>query len=131
MTKNVDASADKSDGIEKQTLEHFTRSEFKCKCCGECKMDPVFLQQLDHARDIAGIPFVIHSGYRCPSHNTAEGSTSDNHPLGVAADILCDSGPLRLKIVRALLTAGFQRLGIGKTFIHADLNDGPTSIWLY
>jgi uncharacterized protein YcbK (DUF882 family) len=94
-------------------------------------MAPAFLEMIDEARDRAGVPFIINSGYRCGAHNLAVGSTSNNHTRGVAADIRCEDGPTRLKILKALLETGFKRIGIHKTFIHADINAGPKSIWLY
>lgn len=112
--------------------KHFTIGEFACRCCGKARMDPVFVDRLDRARELAGVPFVIVSGYRCPEHNRAVGSTSDNHTKGVAADIACDHGPVRLLVVSALLDAGFRRLGIGRKFIHVDANGSRVdSIWLY
>jgi uncharacterized protein YcbK (DUF882 family) len=86
---------------------------------------------LDRARGIAGVPFEIVSGYRCLHHNADVGSTSTNHTSGKAADIRCTDGQTRVKIVGALLEVGFNRLGIGPTFIHADINQGPQAIWLY
>jgi uncharacterized protein YcbK (DUF882 family) len=94
-------------------------------------MDTLFLSQIDNARDYAGTPFTINSGFRCPKHNEAVGSTSENHTSGKAADIACISGPERIKIVQGLIRAGFRRIGIGKTFIHADSRDDIESIWLY
>ena len=57
-------------------LRHFSPAEFACKCgCGSGmeKMDPTFLRMLDEARELAGIPFVLASAYRCPKHNKAVG----------------------------------------------------------
>lgn len=94
-------------------------------------MDEKFLTILNRARAIAGIPFVIMSGYRCPKHE-AEVEGKGNHPKGTASDIRCDEGNERLRILNGLLTAGFKRIGIAKTFIHADITPGrPDSIWLY
>jgi zinc D-Ala-D-Ala carboxypeptidase len=113
-------------------LRYFELSEFECPCCKQAKMDQIFLNMLDHAREFAQVPFIINSGYRCDQHNREVGSTSNNHTSGRAADIACKDGPTRLRIVSALLKAGFKRLGIAKTFIHVDSNDGsPESIWLY
>jgi hypothetical protein len=95
------------------------------------KMEPEFLEKLDEARDIAGIPFVISSGKRCPKHNKEVGSTSTNHTLGVASDIRCTNGPARFKIIKALIEVGFSRIGVAKTFIHCDANMLPSSIWFY
>ena len=47
-------------------------------------------------------------------------------------DIHCNDGAERLRIVRALIKAGFKRIGINKTFIHVDMDvDKNNSIWVY
>ena len=112
-------------------MKNFTLEEFKCKCCGVQHMDSLFLLQLDNAREFAGVPFEITSGYRCPKHNAEVGSTSGNHPSGKASDIKCTNGPVRLKIVMGLIRAGFRRIGIRKDFIHVDSMNEVESIWLY
>jgi len=111
-------------------VRYFQPKEFDCRCgCGSNLMSPAFLLLIDEARHRAGVPFVISSGYRCEAHNHAIGSITDNHPKGLAADIKCLAGPTRLKIVKALLDVGFRRLGVYKHFIHADINEGPQSLW--
>lgn len=112
-------------------MKNFNIHEFDCQCCGGNQMKPDFLEKLDTARDIAGIPFKISSGYRCPKHNKEIGSTATNHPLGVASDIRCTDGLSRFKIIAALIQAGFTRIGVAKTFIHCDTNTLPSSIWFY
>lgn len=106
-------------------------SELRCPCCGEVIIDDAFLARLRLAREIAGVPFVINSGFRCASHNKEVGSTSLNHVEGKAADIRVIDGPTRGKILRGLYEAGFKRIGITKTFIHADSMDLVESCWLY
>ncbi len=112
-------------------MKYFKLEEFKCHCCGKSNMDAIFLAQIDNARDYAGVPFHINSGYRCEKHNKEVGSTSKNHTSGKAADISCTTGPHRLKIVMGLIRAGFRRIGIRKDFIHADSMDEVESMWLY
>ena len=113
-------------------MKYFKIEEFKCKCgCGKAEMNQKFTQMLDMARGESGVPFHITSGYRCPKHNKNVGSTSTNHTLGVAADIACNNGGTRLKIIDALLAVGFKRIGVHKNFIHADINEMPASVWLY
>ena len=112
-------------------MHHFKIEEFTCPCCGVQHMDALFLEQIDNARDYAGVPFKINSGYRCPKHNAEVGSTSKNHTSGKAADIACGYGPDRMKIVAALIRAGFRRIGIHKLFIHVDSMDDIASMWLY
>jgi hypothetical protein len=51
----------------------------------------------------------------------------------MAADIACSGSRERFHMVRALLGVGFDRIGIGRTFIHVD-NDPAKSedvIWHY
>ncbi|MFA5436152.1 MAG: D-Ala-D-Ala carboxypeptidase family metallohydrolase [Candidatus Neomarinimicrobiota bacterium] len=113
-------------------MTHFTIDEFTCKCgCGRNNIDPDFLRMLDIARSIAGVPFIINSGCRCPEHNKAVGSTSDNHIEGHAADIKALNGYMRMRILSGLVKAGFKRIGIHKTFIHADNMDKTESCWVY
>ena len=101
-------------------------------------MQPSFLYLLNQARHIAGIPFEITSGFRVEAdieRLEKEGykvSKNSSHLKGYAADIACESGLERLKIVQSLLEAGFTRIGIAKTFIHVDNDpDKPNSIWTY
>ena len=101
-------------------------------------MDHSFLQMLDDARGIAGIPFKITSGYRSVEHNQKVGGVSNSsHLIGKACDIAVGSGKERYVIINALIKAGFTRLGVGQTFIHCD-NDSieqngtkSNSIWTY
>ncbi|MFA5262130.1 MAG: D-Ala-D-Ala carboxypeptidase family metallohydrolase [Candidatus Omnitrophota bacterium] len=115
---------------------YFDYAEFACKCgCGKNETDPVFVDMLDNARAFSGTPFIINSGYRCPLHNQAVGSHANNHPSGQAADIRCTEGPARMKIVEALIRAGFRRIGFHNKFIHADRmdqsHDKVQSFWPY
>ncbi len=113
-------------------MSYFTKDEFACKCgCGKKDMDAEHMRMLIKAREVARVPFVINSGCRCEKHNAAVGSTSRNHIEGKASDIACTDGWTRLVIIKALLYAGFKRIGISKTFIHADNMPLNASIWVY
>jgi len=107
-------------------MKYFKIEEFTCKCgCGKVEMMPSTLEKLDKARELAGVPFKINSGYRCVAHNAAVGGKSEGaHTSGYAIDIEASVSPSRLKIVKALLDVGFNRIGIASSFIHAD--DDPT-----
>ena len=96
-------------------------------------MDAAFLQMLDDARGISGIPFNITSGYRTKNRNKLVGGVANSsHLVGKAADISVQSGNERYIIINALIKAGFRRLGVAKTFIHCDNDESkPNSIWTY
>lgn len=115
--------------------KRFKAKEFQCKCgCNTNEMNQEFVDKLTLAREIAGIPFVITSGYRCPAHNKAVGGVAgSSHTTGYAADISAATGEQKFKIVQALITAGFTRVGIAKSFIHVDSDPKKPSptIWLY
>lgn len=99
------------------------------------QMKPEFLQKLDAARAAAGIPFKINSGFRTAAHNAKlKGSVVDSsHCAGWAADIHCSESIQRYTIVKALISAGFNRIGIANTFIHVDCDPTkPKNVtWLY
>ena len=51
---------------------------------------------------------------------------------GVACDIHCVDSHSRQIIVNALIQAGFTRIGIAKTFVHADTDQFKNdALWLY
>jgi len=118
--------------------EHFDSKEFECKCgCGLMKVSDRFIAKLEEARCLAGIPFVITSGCRCEEYNELVGGVPDSahlaNPKTQAADILCISAETRWKVIYALIEVGFNRIGIGRTFIHVDddYRKPPHVIWTY
>jgi len=116
-----------------KSVKYFKKSEFTCKCgCGLNNIDYSLVQKLDFARELAGIPFVLHSACRCPKHNKdVGGSVTSSHLRGYAVDIDVIDSYHRFKILVALLGVGFNRLGIYSNFIHADidLDKSQNVIW--
>lgn len=114
---------------------YFKPEEFACKCgCGVNNIQEELIKKLNVARNIAGVPFKITSGYRCPEHNKKVGGVANSsHIDGSAVDIYCDNDSDRFKIILGLLIAGFTRIGIGKDFIHCDIDakKSPDVIWKY
>ncbi len=89
------------------------------------RMKVKFLEMLDAAREQAGIPFWVNSGYRTPEHNAAVGGVPDSaHTRGWAADIATRTLEQKIRIVRAARNVGFNRFGIYDTFIHLDCDPG-------
>lgn len=113
-------------------LRYFQPSEFACACCGENLMDKGFMGQLDEARHMAGVPYIITSGYRCAKHNAAVGgSPTSSHQHGIAADIAAPDSHSAFLIVQSLIFTGFKRIGWnqGKRFIHVDTDpDKPQRV---
>ena len=114
-------------------MQYFKIEEFKCKCgCDAIRIHPRLLEQIDNARDRAGIPFKITSGYRCKNHNRAVGGAVDSqHLKGTAVDIACSNSADRLIIIKALIQAGFTGIGIAKHFVHGDIRNSEPVCWLY
>lgn len=118
------------------TSKYFAEAEFK-RCSPSCSLQDMsqeLMSRLDKARAQAGIPFVINSAYRSVKHEKSLGRTGNSaHTRGLAVDIRCNTSLNRYKIVLALLAVGFQRIGIGKTFIHADIDNSLAHpvIWHY
>lgn len=76
------------------TIRHFTREEFKCKCGGRfCKGYPAEMQEdvvriADDAREHFGKPAHVISGLRCPEWNAHEkGVWNSQHQYGEAIDL--------------------------------------------
>ena len=117
-------------------MRNFNINEFDSpdvKGSGE-KMNKCFLEMLDNARDIAGIPFSINSGYRTLEQNSKVGGVnSSSHTKGLAVDIACKDSRGRFLIVSALKDAGFTRIGISDSFIHVDSDSDKAQdvIWTY
>ena len=60
------------------------------------------------------------------------GRIGSSHLKGFAVDISCTTSVQRTAIIQGLIKTGFTRIGIGKTFIHVDLdNNKQSAIWLY
>ena len=115
-------------------MRYFKESDFACKCCGKNLCDREFMDKVDTARHEAGVPFIINSGCRCPDHNLSVGGKStSSHPLGYACDIKAVSSRSRYHILRGLFAVGFNRIGIGRKFIHVDvdINKDAEVAWLY
>ena len=118
------------------TQKYFTEKEFKnCNpVCSLQDMKQTTINMLDKQREIAGIPFVLNSAFRTIDHEKKMKRTGTSaHCTGQAVDIRCNNDKNRYLIVNQLFQVGFNRIGISKTFIHADnsKNHSNNVIWLY
>lgn len=101
-------------------------------------MSNELIGMLDAARDLAGVPFKITSGYRIEADIERlrkagyKVSKNSSHLKGLAADIACNT-EIRYNMLESLLKVGFNRIGIADTFIHVDIDPDkpPFVIWTY
>ena len=98
-------------------MKYFTYDEFDSPDqpgSGQ-EMEPIFLEKLDLARELSGVPYVINSGYRTEYWNQKVGGrVGSSHLTG-------------------LIEAGFDRIGVGTNFIHVDCDPSKAGnvTWLY
>ncbi len=111
----------------KQLSEHFSETEFRCRCCSQMHQDgmyPHLIDVLEHIRALAGdVPVRVVSGYRCKRHNTAVGGArSSQHMNGTACDMQVKGvSPLDLaRIAEQVMPAG-GGIGLYDSFLHVDV----------
>lgn len=111
--------------------KYFKETEFE-RCfpvCSLSDMEQVFIDKLDAAREIAGVPFVLNCAYRSPSWDKSRGrSGSGYHTKGRAVDVRCVDPELRYKIVSACIRMSLS-VGVYRTFLHIDDRDEPLLFW--
>jgi len=93
--------------VKKMAFRYFQDSEVE-------GLDVDFVNRLDRARHIAGIPFVITSGYRSPERNQSIiGAVADSaHIKGLAVDMRVENSHEVFVMVHSLVVAGINRIGI-------------------
>lgn len=143
---SIDNDTDKSiDATLAELKDSDTAKRVKGKMLEAQNNPPLFIQMnmaklagaLEPVKDAmieAGYGFDITSGYRCVELNAAVGGKPNSaHTVGLAADIRFTSVEHAKAIIQALIAAGFRRIGLGRSFIHADLSKTLPSpaCWVY
>jgi hypothetical protein len=116
--------------MEWKDIRHFKKEEFN----HPEMLDLETLSKLDNARTFSGIPYKINSDGRTVEENNAVGGKKQSsHLKGLAYDIAARNSITRNKVIYGLIMAGFSRIGIAKTFIHADNDKDKVQgvIWVY
>ncbi len=88
-------------------------------------LDPTLVALLSHARQLAGVPFVITCGLRTPEHNASVGGASNSaHLRGLAVDLRAHDSHSRFKILAALFAVGIRRFEVVASdgHVHADID---------
>lgn len=114
-----------------------------CSCGCGLVPDQDFMEKVQMARDLVGLPLPVISGARCSTYNSQVSSTGATgpHTTGRAIDFAV-SGELAFRLVKALTKCGMTGIGVSQKgphasrFIHADdLPNGPGCprpfVWSY
>ncbi len=110
-----------------------------CTCghvdCDKRSVSQGTLDRAQVAREILDHSCTVTSGGRCPNHpNEVHRSTPADHQKGNGIDIACN-GANRGNIVKAGIEAGFNAIGVAKTFVHwgyrEELPEGHLTMWVY
>ena len=119
----------------------FYKDEFDCKHTGQNKMTEEFMDRLLDLRKELGIPFIITSGFRHPTHPVeARKSAPGKHTEGIACDIQATNGTTAGVIIEAALRHGFKGIGVAQDtgrarnsrFVHLDLRSSASPVfWSY
>lgn len=116
-------------------LTYFSADEFAQKndASGETGLmfDTTTARMLDSARDYSGVPYYLNSAVRTPKYNEGVGGarlSSHSEPCYCGVDIRTGSKFREERILRGLKKAGFIRIIIYPSHIHAD-TDSSKSKW--
>lgn len=103
--------------------KNFSRSEFKCACCGFSTVDIELIKVLEVVRTYFKKPIKINSACRCENHNIkVGGALHSKHKLGIAADIVVkDTAPQLVYNFIDRYQPNKYGLGNYKTFTHFDV----------
>lgn len=105
-----------------------------CEHSNRNVLDQYLLLSLENLERWLKVDLVFTSGLRCEACNTAAGGVPGSaHISGKAVDIKIANSHQRHDLLRAVFALQFSRVGIGKTFIHVDVDtDKPQQVcWLY
>lgn len=141
VQETADASPAGQKTLGWDAISHFVPREFTCRCEELCDRPVVIsldlVEKLDKIRDLIGMPVTIVSGTRCERYNRKVGGKAMSAHVprdgtSHAADIHCPDSAFRFAFLAAALPM-FNRIGIGKDFIHVDDDPAlPSNVmWIY
>lgn len=90
----------------------------------ESDLHPDLVSMLKSMQSLIGWPLTITSGFRSKSWELSRGRNgSSSHTKRLAVDVSAIDSHARYKIVVAAGAVGFSRIGIGKNFVHLDIDE--------
>lgn len=96
-------------------------------CVPACKVDdlnPALVDAIIMAQKMAGFQFTITSGFRSQAYERSKGRKgSSSHCKGLAVDVSTRDSHTRFKVLLAAAYSGIPRIGVGKTFLHLDIDE--------
>lgn len=118
---------------------HFAWSDIVCPCCQRVMLTDQLWRHMDALealREQLDFGLIINSGYRCPKHNAAVGSSKNSQHMIFATDVRpAYSGDIRLDNARLETlfdraeAHGFTGIGRYRTFAHLDMRTGGNARW--
>lgn len=116
-----------------------TDTRLRCSCghpdCDRRSVDQETLDKAQVGRELLGHGLSVTSGGRCPFHpDELHRSTPADHQKQQGIDVAVN-GATRGNVVSAGLAAGFNAIGVAKTFVHwgcrPELPEGHITMWVY
>ncbi len=96
------------------------------------KISNKLMNQLALAQKICPVQIILTDGFRTVEQDKALGDSGNTaHVRGLAVDIRCRTSQDRYAIIKALLAAGFNRIGDEATHIHADIDTSLPSMVIW
>lgn len=111
-----------------------------CNCsCGQDNFSDELREILEKVRKDYGKSVLFNSACRCHKYNKSVGGVASSAHISTdiqecrAVDIRVDNSTERFQLVKILIKHGIKRLGLGNSFIHADVDKSKVQevIWLY
>ena len=105
-----------------------------CDHCRKSDISPDLVSALEILERLLERELTYTSGVRCVDCNrVAGGAANSAHLRGLAADVYCESSTDLFLTIKGCILAGVRRLGVGKNFIHVDVDQSLSQMcaWSY
>lgn len=125
--------------IQTKNFNPYSDPKLLCSCghpdCDKRSVDQDTLDKAQAARDILNHYLTVTSGGRCPNHPDEQHRTTPaDHQKCKGIDVAVN-GSTRGNVVNAGIQAGFNAIGVAKTFVHwgyrPELPADHIAMWVY